>query len=58
MHVIHGCLVARPFVLQGVFDFGLSPLIALELAFRDFALIGIKHKRPSITTKRRIRPSI
>jgi hypothetical protein len=43
MHVIHGCLVARPFLLQGVFDFGLSPLIALELAFRDFALISIKH---------------
>jgi hypothetical protein len=39
MHVIHGCLVARPFLLQGVFDFGLSPLIALELALRDFALI-------------------
>jgi hypothetical protein len=47
MHVIHGCLVARPFSLQGVFDFGLSPLIALELAFHNFALIGIKHNRPS-----------
>jgi hypothetical protein len=58
MHVIHGCLVARPLLLQSVFDFGLSPLIALELAFRDFALIGIKHNRPSITTERRIRPSI
>jgi hypothetical protein len=50
MHVIHGCLVARPFLLQGVFDFGLSPLIALELAFRDFALIGIQHIRPSVLT--------
>jgi hypothetical protein len=29
--------MARPFLLQGVFDFGLSPLTALELAFRDFA---------------------
>jgi hypothetical protein len=50
--------VARPFLLQGLFDFDLSPLIALELAFRDFALIGIKHNRPSIMTERRIRPSI
>jgi hypothetical protein len=58
MHVIHGCLVARPFLLQGVFDFGLSPLIALELAFRDVALVRIKHNRASITTRRRIRPSI
>jgi hypothetical protein len=56
MHVIHGCLVARPFLLQGVFDFGLSPLIALELALRDFALISIKHNRPSITIRRRVRP--
>jgi hypothetical protein len=37
-------------LLQGVFDFGLSPLIALELAFRDFALIGIQHIRPSVLT--------
>jgi len=51
MHVIHGCLVARPFLLQGVFDLGLSPLIAFELAFRNFALIGVKHKRPSILTR-------
>jgi hypothetical protein len=58
MHVIHGCLVARPFLLQGVFDFGLSPLIALDLALCDFALIGIKHNRPSMTTRRRVRPSI
>jgi hypothetical protein len=57
MHVIHGCGVARPFLLQGVFDFDLSPLIALELAFRDFALTCIKHDRPSVTTRRRIRPS-
>jgi hypothetical protein len=47
MHVIYCCLISRPFLLQGVFDFGLSPLTALELAFRDFALIGIKHNRPS-----------
>jgi hypothetical protein len=31
-----------PFLLQGVFDFNLSALIALELAFRDFAFMGIK----------------
>jgi hypothetical protein len=37
MHVVHGCLVARPFLFQGVFDFGLSPLIALKLTFRDLA---------------------
>jgi hypothetical protein len=49
--------MARPFLLQGVFDFGLSPLTALELAFRDCALIGIKHNRPSIKTRRRIRRS-
>jgi hypothetical protein len=58
MHVIHGCLVARPFLLQSVFDFGFSSLIALELAFRDFALIPIKHNRPSVLTKVTIRPSI
>jgi hypothetical protein len=58
MHVIHSCLVASPFLLQGVFDFGLSSLIALELAFRDFALIGINHNHPSILARRRIRPSI
>jgi hypothetical protein len=52
MHVIHGCLVARPFLLQGVFDLGLSPLMALELAFRNFALIGVKHNRLSILTRR------
>jgi hypothetical protein len=48
----------RPFLLQGVFDFGLSPLMALDLALCDFALISIKHNRPSITTRRRVRPSI
>jgi hypothetical protein len=51
MHVIHGCLVARPFLLQSVLDFGLAPLIALELAFHDFVLIGIGHNRPSILTR-------
>jgi hypothetical protein len=58
MHVVHGCLVARPFLLQGVFDLGLSPLIALELAFHNFALIGVKHKRASILTNRRPRAVI
>jgi hypothetical protein len=52
MHVIYSRLVARLFLLQGVFDFGLSPLIALQLAFRDFVLTSIKHNRPSILTKR------
>jgi hypothetical protein len=58
MHVVHGCLVARPFLFQGIFDFGLPPLIALKLAFRDLALISIKHSRPSVLTRREIRPSI
>jgi hypothetical protein len=37
--------------LERLINLRFSPLIALEQAFRDFMLICIRHKRPSLVTR-------